>query len=337
MSDLSSPAIRYSIIYKSTFSYIHLIGFNLIAVIISKNSMSVVNQSKQIISELFFPPTLSVYRALLCGREIRKVSNFPLIIPQHSLPALITRGKKSQILFHFHSLSLVFFFLSSLLSHSPISHSCRIRNGKKSSSGSNNASRYLQSPRSLNEKVVEIIRKLTLLVDPAVARSEKKAQTEELSTKQTQIFMIIDKLSSSEGRTLQKLLFSLKEMFEDDRDFVHDFVTLGGLNCLVQIGRRNSEQNHQMFVLRALGQLMLYISGMNAIAEHDSVVNWLYSLTHSKYRLIVKTSLKLLIVFVEYCEPNCHTLCKAVRNEDGASQAIPWSNVMRYTYFAFIH
>lgn len=189
----------------------------------------------------------------------------------------------------------------------------------------------------MNEKVVEIIRKLTLLVDPTVARSEKKAQTEELSTKQTQIFMIIDKLSSSEGRTLQKLLFSLKEMFEDDRDFVHDFVTLGGLNCLVQIGRRNSDQNHQMFVLRALGQLMLYISGMNAIAKHDSVVNWLYSLTHSKYRLIVKTSLKLLIVFVEYCEPNCHTLCKAVRNEDGASQAIPWSNVMRYTYFVFIH
>lgn len=141
--------------------------------------------------------------------------------------------------------------------------------------------------------------------------------------------MIIDKLSSSEGRTLQQLLFSLKEMFEDDRDFVHGFVTLGGLDCLLHIGRHN-EQNHQMFVLRALGQVMLYISGMNAIAKHESIVKWLYSMTLSKYRLIAKTSLKLLIVFVEYCEANCHTLCTAIRNEDLSRNSIPWSDIMRY-------
>lgn len=142
----------------------------------------------------------------------------------------------------------------------------------------------------------------------------------------------VEKLSSSEGRTLQKLLFSLKEMFEDDRDFVHGFVTLGGLNCLLQIGS-NNEQNNQMFVLRALGQVMLYISGMNGITKHESIIKWLYSLISSRHRLIVKTSLKLLIVFVEYCEENCSILCNAIHKEDLSRNLIGWSNIMRYCIF----
>lgn len=118
-------------------------------------------------------------------------------------------------------------------------------------------------------------------------------------------------------------------MFEDDRDFVHGFVTLGGLNCLLQIGS-NNDQNNQMFVLRALGQVMLYISGMNGITKYENIVKWLYSLISSRHRLIVKTSLKLLIVFVEYCEENCSILCNAIYKEDLMRNSISWSNIMRY-------
>jgi hypothetical protein len=49
-------------------------------------------------------------------------------------------------------------------------------------------------------------------------------------------------------------LFSLKQIFQEDKDLVHGFVALGGLNCLVQIGNE-ADQNYQNYILRALGQV----------------------------------------------------------------------------------
>ena len=66
---------------------------------------------------------------------------------------------------------------------------------------------------------------------------------------------------------------------------------------------------------------MLYVDGMNGIMEHNPTVQWLYSLIASKYRLVAKTALKLLLVFVEYIESNCQLLVKAVEAVD-AGQGI---------------
>lgn len=66
----------------------------------------------------------------------------------------------------------------------------------------------------------------------------------------------------------------------------------------------------------ALGQVMLYVDGMNGVMEHNETVQWLYALIASKFRLVVKTALKLLLVFVEYVETNCLLLIKAVHAVD---------------------
>jgi FH1/FH2 domain-containing protein 3 len=66
--------------------------------------------------------------------------------------------------------------------------------------------------------------------------------------------LVAEKLLTSEGRELRRALFSLKQIFQEDKDLVHGFVALGGLNCLVQIGNE-ADQNYQNYILRALGQV----------------------------------------------------------------------------------
>jgi hypothetical protein len=63
---------------------------------------------------------------------------------------------------------------------------------------------------------------------------------------------------------------------------------------------------------------MLYVDGMNGVMEHNETVQWLYALIASKFRLVVKTALKLLLVFIEYVEANCLLLIKAVHAVDTA-------------------
>lgn len=74
---------------------------------------------------------------------------------------------------------------------------------------------------------------------------------------------------------------------------------------------------------------MLYVDGMNGVMKHEPTIQWLYSLIASKYRLVVKTALKLLLVFVEYVETNCYLLVNAIHTVDGARDSLPWTNVMR--------
>lgn len=78
---------------------------------------------------------------------------------------------------------------------------------------------------------------------------------------------------------------------------------------------------------------MLYVDGMNGVMEHNETVQWLYSLIASKFRLVVKTALKLLLVFVEYVETNCLLLTKAVQAVDTAhgEKHILYSALINYT------
>ena len=61
---------------------------------------------------------------------------------------------------------------------------------------------------------------------------------------------------------------------------------------------------------------MLYVDGMNGVMEQNQTIQWLYSLISSKFRLVVKTALKLLLVFVEYVETNSVLLVKAIETVD---------------------
>lgn len=78
---------------------------------------------------------------------------------------------------------------------------------------------------------------------------------------------------------------------------------------------------------------MLYVDGMNGVMKHEPTMQWLYSLIASNYRSVVKTALKLLLVFVEYAESNCYVLVSAIHAVDASQGTLPWSNIMRaYTY-----
>ncbi|XP_047189234.1 FH1/FH2 domain-containing protein 3 isoform X2 [Scophthalmus maximus] len=137
----------------------------------------------------------------------------------------------------------------------------------------------------------------------------------------------IEKLYNSTGRELRRALFSLKQIFQDDKDLVHEFVVAEGLTCLIKVGAE-ADQNYQNYILRALGQIMLYVDGMNGLISHNETVQWLYTLVGSKFRLVVKTALKLLLVFVEYTESNAALLIKAVDGVDAKGGTKLWSNVM---------
>lgn len=78
------------------------------------------------------------------------------------------------------------------------------------------------------------------------------------SNKYLDIILILEKLLTSEGRELRRSLFSLKQIFQDDKDLVHGFVALGGLNSLVRVGS-GADQNYQNYILRALGQVKILI------------------------------------------------------------------------------
>ncbi|XP_042220494.1 FH1/FH2 domain-containing protein 3-like isoform X3 [Homarus americanus] len=142
------------------------------------------------------------------------------------------------------------------------------------------------------------------------------------------VHAIIEKLLNSEGRELRRALFSLKQIFQDDKDLVHAFVQNDGLTCLIKVGS-SADQNYQNYILRALGQVMLYVDGMNGVMEHQETIQWLYSLISSKYRLVVKTALKLLLVFVEYTESNALILVNAIETIDSSRGDLPWTTIMR--------
>uniref|UniRef100_A0A671U1B3 Formin homology 2 domain containing 3 n=1 Tax=Sparus aurata TaxID=8175 RepID=A0A671U1B3_SPAAU len=137
----------------------------------------------------------------------------------------------------------------------------------------------------------------------------------------------IERLYNSNGRDLRRALFSLKQIFQDDKDLVHEFVMAEGLTCLIKVGAE-ADQNYQNYILRALGQIMLYVDGMNGVIGHAETIQWLYTLVGSKFRLVVKTALKLLLVFVEYSESNTPLLIEAITSVDTKRGSKAWSNTM---------
>ncbi|XP_066493027.1 FH1/FH2 domain-containing protein 1 isoform X2 [Tiliqua scincoides] len=70
---------------------------------------------------------------------------------------------------------------------------------------------------------------------------------------------------------------------------------------------------------------MLFVDGMMGVINHIETVQWLYTLCGSLYRLVVKTALKLLLLFVEFTESNAQLLIQAVVAAERARGGFPWS------------
>eukprot|EP00731_Ephydatia_muelleri_P026514 Em0018g614a len=129
-----------------------------------------------------------------------------------------------------------------------------------------------------------------------------KAGTIVLRTKlSVRVHTIIETLLNAEGNKLRQALFSLKRMFQDDEDLVLEFVFNQGLNALVNVGK-DSDQTFQQYIIKALGEVAVYVDGMNGLMACNELIQWLYLLTESKARMVVKAALELLVVFVNYSE-----------------------------------
>jgi len=57
---------------------------------------------------------------------------------------------------------------------------------------------------------------------------------------------------------------SLPPHLQDDEDLVLEFVCNQGLDALVSVGR-NSDQTYQQYILKALGELVVYVDGMHGL------------------------------------------------------------------------
>ena len=105
------------------------------------------------------------------------------------------------------------------------------------------------------------------------------------------------------------------------------FLTLFPYYFLIDLGE-DEEAQLQNLILRALGQIMLYVDGMNGVMENPRAIQFLYKLVLASNPLVCKTAIKLLLVFVEYTENNCLLLIKAINEVDKELGVIPWSNII---------
>ena len=50
---------------------------------------------------------------------------------------------------------------------------------------------------------------------------------------------------------------------------------------LLQVGQFR-DQTYQQYILKALGELVLYVDGMHGLIQCNEIIQWLYELTRSK-------------------------------------------------------
>ena len=87
---------------------------------------------------------------------------------------------------------------------------------------------------------------------------------------------------------------------------VHEFVNKDGLECLVKVANDTKEHNYINYILRALGQLMLFVDGMNGVIRSNETVQWLYSVLSSGVRVLpYLTFLKTILFYLIFYFNNC--------------------------------
>ncbi|XP_047524040.1 uncharacterized protein LOC125062286 isoform X2 [Pieris napi] len=142
------------------------------------------------------------------------------------------------------------------------------------------------------------------------------------------VHAITERLLHSQGKDLRRALFAVKQMLQSDKDLVHEFVANNGLDCLMQVSAKE-DQTYLDYILRALGQILIYVDGMHGVMNHKGCIQWQYSLISSNFRHVVKTTLKLLSIFVEYTEGNSLLLIDAMNVVEKSNGRSPWYNVIK--------
>ncbi|NP_001107350.1 FH1/FH2 domain-containing protein 1 isoform 2 [Xenopus tropicalis] len=71
------------------------------------------------------------------------------------------------------------------------------------------------------------------------------------------VHSILEKLYNSNGPELRRSLFSLKQLFQEDKDLVPEFVNSEGLTCLIKVGAE-ADQNYQNYILRGFSFTIQY-------------------------------------------------------------------------------
>lgn len=157
---------------------------------------------------------------------------------------------------------------------------------------------------------------------------EASEEVEEETPSATKAKLLVKKIKSASGTDLKRILFSLKDFFQNDKALVYEFVQAEGLSLLVELGE-DEEAHLQNLILRAIGQIMLYVDGMHGVMANLKAVEFLYKLIASSNPLVCKTAIKLLLVFVEYTEKNSILLVQAICETDKGLGAIPWTNLIQ--------
>ncbi|CAG9558814.1 unnamed protein product [Danaus chrysippus] len=201
--------------------------------------------------------------------------------------------------------------------------------------------RLLQAPHRLDDATLQVFKDGDygpyLDLDSTLGEQDEELEGLQESRKNSlvlrtqlsvRVHAIIERLLHSQGRELRRALFTLKQILQSDKDLVHEFVANKGLDCLMQVANM-ADHNYLDYILRALGQILLYVDGMHGVMNHKRCIQWLYSLISSKLRHVVKTALKLLLVFVEYTEKNCLLFIEAIVAVDTSNARQPWYNVMK--------
>ena len=180
----------------------------------------------------------------------------------------------------------------------------------------------------LKDASVEINNDLMLWnIDQTINEDEEytKSDDETDNEMKSKAIQIIKKLYDEDDVNLKKVLFSLKNLFQSETGLVYEFIKEDGLKRLIDIGDNTNEPQLKNFVLRALGQLMLYVDGMKGVMETIEAIELLYKLVDSENKLVVKTAIKLLLVFIDYDESNYKILIQAIKNVAFEREELSWS------------
>ncbi|XP_023937792.1 FH1/FH2 domain-containing protein 3 [Bicyclus anynana] len=201
--------------------------------------------------------------------------------------------------------------------------------------------RLLQAPHRLDDATLQVFKDGDygpyLDLDSSLGEQDEELEGLQDSRKNAlvlrtqlsvRVHAIIERLLHSQGRELRRALFTLKQILQSDKDLVHEFVANKGLDCLMQVAN-TAVHNYLDYILRALGQILLYVDGMHGVMNHKRCIQWMYSLIASRFRHVVKTALKLLLVFVEYTDKNCILLIEAITVVDSSNGRPFWFNVMK--------
>eukprot|EP00095_Tigriopus_kingsejongensis_P007677 maker-scaffold156_size297567-snap-gene-1.36 protein:Tk07677 transcript:maker-scaffold156_size297567-snap-gene-1.36-mRNA-1 annotation:"fh1 fh2 domain-containing protein 3-like" len=167
------------------------------------------------------------------------------------------------------------------------------------------------------------------ILEEVVAVGKAKLESEEAEEETpsaAKARLLVQKIQGATGTDLKRILFSLKDFFQNDKALVYDFVQAQGLALLVELGE-DEEAHLQNLILRAVGQIMLYVDGMHGVMNNLKAIQFLYNLISSSNPLVSKTAIKLLLVFVEYSEKNSSLLAQAICDADKNVGVIPWTNV----------